>query len=170
MNPLDKLMLAITLVAGTVIVALIGVAGWENLRGAPAELGPAQSIVRQEAEMVQRTNGYREGLGLTPLSLDSKLAASAREKVTKLCTLGKLEHSPNGERFFEAIKRAGYDYALSGENLAKRFKTPENAFEGLVNSPTHLDNIVGEFKDIGVGFDSCEGENYYVIHYGRVRE
>ena len=116
--------------------------------------------------MVQLTNDYRAVKNLAPLTEDHKLMASAQEKSDTLCRTGEFTHESGDEEFYKPIDRSGYNYKKAGENLAKGFTTPDGAFTELVNSPTHLANIVDDFREIGVGFNSCAGKNYYVIHYG----
>ena len=146
---------------GFIVVALQGAFTTEA-----AEVGPAHSITSQEADMIQLTNDYRVVKNLAPLTEDHKLMASTQEKADTLCQTGAWTHTPGGEAFYEPLKRAGYDYNKAGENLAKGFKTTSKAFQGLLDSPSHLANIVDDFREIGVGFNRCEGKNYYVIHYG----
>ena len=131
-----------------------------------AEVGQAQSILREEVDMVQLTNDYRVTKNLAPLTEDHKLVVSAQEKADTLCRTGEFTHESGGEEFYKPIDRSGYNYKKAGENLAKGFKTTSKAFQGLLDSPSHLANIVDDFREIGVGFNRCEGKNYYVIHYG----
>lgn len=121
-----------------------------------------------EASMIALTNNYRTSKGLNRLSENGILMSTAQRKADILCSTGEWSHDAGGEKFWVDLKRQGYMYAWSGENLAKNFTKVDNAFTALLNSPTHHENIVGEFNDIGVGHSYCEGKNYYGIHYGRL--
>lgn len=122
----------------------------------------------QEYTMLGLTNDYRVSRGLNRLSLDSRLMKSAHAKAGDLCQSGNWAHdSSKGKAFYEFILVAGYNYSSAGENLARRYGTAKEAFIALVNSPEHLANIVGDYKDIGISYNNCDGKNYYVIHYGK---
>lgn len=64
-------------------------------------------------------------------------------------------NSFNGEPFSARLKRAGYAYRTAGENIAwgsGSYSTPENRFEGWLNSPGHKANILNKnFREIGIG-------------------
>lgn len=126
------------------------------------------SITHEEQDMIELTNAYRASHSLTTLHIDSKLMSSAQVKADDLCTGGIWSHdNSKDEPFYKFIQDSGYDYSHTGENLTRGFTTIAGSFEGLINSPRHLENIVGDYKDIGVGYNECRGKNYTVIHYGR---
>lgn len=154
----------------TVILALVVLVltGFVLALDTAGEVGPSPTITVQESDMIQLTNEYRDGLGLSKLTINDKLMTSAREKADTLCRTGEWSHEAGNEPFSEPIKRAGYRYTKAGENLARRHETVPGAFEALKASPTHHENIIGAYNDIGVGYSFCGGDEYIVMHYGRV--
>ena len=63
--------------------------------------------------------------------------------------------SANGQDFSVRVKRFGYDWRTVGENIAwgsGSLGSPENRFEGWMNSPGHKANILdGSFREVGIG-------------------
>lgn len=124
------------------------------------------SIQDEEVTMFNLTNDYRASKGLNKLHLSRSLTESSQAKADRLCQTGEWSHDAGGH-FTGDIKRAGYVGRKVGENLSKGYDTTEASFTGLVNSPAHLDNIVGDYSHMGIGFSRCDDKNYYAIHYGR---
>lgn len=121
----------------------------------------------EERAMINLTNDYRVSHGLIDLTTNNQLMQSAQAKADDLCSAGNWSHTDSRGREFQGfIEDAGYDYALVGENLARHYVDEASAFEGLVKSPGHLENIVGQYREIGVGYSECGGENLTVVHYG----
>ncbi len=120
----------------------------------------------EENRMIELTNEYRKNEGLNELKVNNQLMTSSQAKADVLCESGEWSHTPNGQKFYKEIIESGYKYRNAGENLARKFDSTDKAFQALIDSPTHLENIVGDYKEIGVGFAECGGKNYYVIHYG----
>ena len=122
-----------------------------------------------EGRMVSITNHYREDIGLTPLIESIELEKSAQIKADDLCRKQYWDHtSPDGTEFWELIDEAGYKYSLAGENLAKGYPNEKMAFKALLNSPSHYENIIGDYKNIGTGWSYCDGDGYIVMHYGKL--
>ena len=121
----------------------------------------------QSGEMIDLTNSYRTEQGLSTLTSNDKLTVSAQTKADDICTNNYWRHEDSQGRPFDYfIQESGYAYSVIGENLAKGYWTMGDAFTGLLESPTHLENIVYDYEDIGVGVSGCGGKNYVVIHYG----
>ena len=63
--------------------------------------------------------------------------------------------SHNGETSGARLKRFGYDWWASGENLAwgsGPLSAPDNRFEAWMKSPGHRKNILEKnFREVGVG-------------------
>lgn len=124
------------------------------------------AIQDEEVTMFNLTNDYRTSKGLNKLHLSRSLTESSQAKADRLCQTGEWSHDAGGH-FTGDIDQAGYIGRKVGENLSKGYDTTQASFTGLVNSPTHHDNIVANYSHIGIGFSRCGDRNYYAIHYGR---
>ena len=124
------------------------------------------SMNSRKQEMVNLNNDYRASHDLNVLTVNYALMYSAQWKADDMCNNNYFSHiDSNGNHSGVIIGQSGY-YHLAGENLVQKYWNGTNAFNGLVASPSHLSNIVGDYREIGVGFNACGKKNIYAIHYG----
>jgi len=84
----------------------------------------------------------------TPIMIDWDLMARAQTRAEYLCEHKQWSHDSFEKSF---TGRVGF----FGENLARDFKTPKEAHNALMSSPTHKKNIMNPIhKHMGVG-KSC---------------
>jgi len=165
MKQITHKIITITLVI--IIAILVGYILTPTKTIAPAQRIDSISINADEQTVLELGNDYRASKQLTKLSINSQLMKSAQAKADDLCKSGNWSHTDSqGREFYSFIQATGYKYEHAGENLAKGYATQELAFKALINSPTHLENIVGDYKEIGIGISDCNGQNYLVAHYG----
>lgn len=82
----------------------------------------------------------------TPLSPRVDLMEAAQKRAVDLCATGQFSHDGYKEYF------VGLPGGLIGENLARRFATPEETVDAFMNSPLHALNIKQpRFKSVGIG-------------------
>lgn len=119
------------------------------------------------------TNNARAASGLAPLTLDSQLNNSAQAKAQDMANKNYWAHvSPDGTQPWYFFDQAGYAYVRAGENLAYGFMTSQGAVDGWMNSPSHRDNILGNYYDVGFGivntpnYQSSGEQTIVVAHYG----
>ena len=107
-----------------------------------------------EAKVVELTNAERAKYGLSPLEMDTRLMAAAREKSEDMKTNQYFSHtSPTFGSPFDRLKALGISYQSAGENIAKGQKTAEEVVEAWMNSEGHRANILdSNFTHIGVGY------------------
>jgi len=149
--------LIITSVSVIVFAALFVMIGAANSLSEPV-------IVKEN--FFQITNKHRLSQNLPQLKVSKSLTESAQAKADDLCNLNYWSHTrPNGEEFSKSMTYTG---TRVGENLAQKFDTDEGAFQGLIKSPTHLANIVGDYDEIGIGRNYCGGRNIIVSHFGEL--
>jgi uncharacterized protein YkwD len=128
---------------------------------APASACPHQSD-RSAATGVQlkamlcMTNYARKASGLKPLSRSRPLAKAAGHKSADILACDEFSHEACGRDFTYWIDRFGYARGCwsAGENIAYgtgSLGTVRNIFSGWMNSPGHRANILGEFREIGIG-------------------
>ncbi len=124
-------------------------------------------------DLLSAANDSRTANGLSKLQLNSQLNSSAQAKAQHMITNDYWAHvAPDGTQPWYFIDQSGYNYERAGENLARGFDTGYEANTGWMNSPTHRDNILGDYAEVGFGIASGPtyqgGENTVVVaHYGK---
>lgn len=124
--------------------------------------------------IVQYTNVERLKLGLSTLKINSKLSASAANKLQDIFKQQYFEHiSPSGVGVSDLAKQSGYDYVVVGENLALgSFGSNQALLAAWMASPGHRANILDpRYQDIGVavGKGIFQGSMQWVAvqHFGK---
>ncbi len=125
---------------------------------APAPLpAPAVAMTALEQAMFDDINALRVRNGLPPLAPDPALVALARERSVDMATRNYFSHTtPEGLSVFDLMEQRGIVYAWAGENLARNnypeAETERVAFDSLVASPPHFQNMLGpNYTRMGVG-------------------
>lgn len=110
-----------------------------------------------ESNMVNLVNQERIKVGLLPLILDYNLRKIARNHSADMFQKGYFAHqSPEEKDVSDRAKEINYIFQVIGENLAYA-PTLDLAHKGLMNSPGHRANILGEdYKKIGIGIAKSE--------------
>lgn len=112
------------------------------------------SVVLTKAGVIARTNIERNINGALPaLKENAKLDAAAEIKLKDMFAKQYFEHvSPSGVGPGDLADKVGYDYILSGENLALgSFDGDKDLVTAWMNSPGHRANILNnKYTEIGV--------------------
>src|SRR3989344_838370 len=121
----------------------------------PLQIGrSANNVVLTASKVIAQTNIQRFDNGsLPPLIGNAMLSAAAKAKAEDMFRNQYFEHvSPSGVDPGSLVKKYGYDYILSGENLILgNFKDEAQMVQDWMNSPGHRANILNNrFVDIGV--------------------
>lgn len=123
--------------------------------------------------LLSGTNAARGANGLGGLTLDSQLNSAAQMKAEHMAAQNYWAHvAPDGTQPWYFFDQAGYKYIRAGENLAYGFSTSQGAIDGWMNSPTHRDNMLGNYNDVGFGianvadYQSSGQQTIVVAHYG----
>lgn len=140
------------------------------------ESAPKSDNTLTNANIVDATNAERIKLGLTPLSTNAKLTASAKIKTEDMIKNGYFEHvSPDGVAVSDLGTQVGYDYVIMGENLALgNFSGADDLLQAWMNSPGHRANIVSE-SYMEIGIYAAQGQYqgrkvwFAVQHFGTAR-
>ena len=159
-------------VAATIIAFLLGWSASYVLLLAPEPvLQPSVSVQSVQSELHDQhaylylINQERARNGLGELKLSDKLNTSAQLKAEDMKEFDYWAHdNPNGTEPWHFFKLAGYDYERSGENLAKCWDTPEQTVKAWMSSPTHKDNILGDYTETGLG-SYYKGDCLVVINH-----
>ena len=165
-------------VAVTIIAFLLGWIASYVLLLAPepiiqpstASVQSVQSELHDKYAYLYLLNQERADKGLDELKLNDKLNTSAQLKANDMKEFDYWAHdNPNGTTPWYFFGLAGYEYRKSGENLAKCWSTPEKTVDAWINSPTHKENILGDFTDAGFG-SYYKGDCLVVVnHFGAGR-
>ena len=105
-------------------------------------------------------NQVRQGLGLSPLTLNTTLVNAAHTRSMEI--VEQASHTrPDGRSCFTAWADVGVSYISAGENIAAGQQTPEEVMEDWINSPGHYANIIDEnFTELAVGCYYVPGSTY----------
>lgn len=128
-----------------------------QISGGHSVLAYATNVNR--TDLHAQTNAFRSAAGLGSLALDSQLNQAAQAKAEHMITNDYWAHvAPDGTTpwyFFESV---GYVYVNAGENLAYGFRTSAEVVQAWMDSPSHRDNVLGNYQDVGFGY--MDGANY----------
>lgn len=120
-----------------------------------ADPGPL-SVGEKSQTLLVLMNAARERDSLAPLERDSALDEIALFRARDLVAREYFDHyGPDGSSAFSELAIRGWRYRLAGENLARNnypgSRTAQAAFDGLMASPGHRDNILEErFGRVGI--------------------
>lgn len=103
-----------------------------------------------EAMVIDDTNQFRAGEGLSRLAPNRQLFAAARAFAEQLADGGTFSHESGGTTPEIRVRRQGYDYCVVAENLARFYSsagfTTKELAQSLVNgwkdSPGHRRNML----------------------------
>jgi uncharacterized protein YkwD len=142
--------------------------------------GGSIKLKAEEKRTLDLHNKIRKRLGLESLCVDPKLTRAARAHSKEMISKRYFGHSShNGESSGTRLKRFGYNWWASGENLAwgsGSMSTPDNRFKAWMQSPGHRKNILdNNFREIGVGVFTADfkktGKQHtmYTVDFGTRR-
>jgi uncharacterized protein YkwD len=121
-----------------------------------------------EARMLGLLNEARRAARLEPLAPDAELREIALEHSTDMAVHHFVGHiSPSSGSPEDRMRRAGVLVSQFGENVATA-ATPEEAHEGLMNSPGHRANMLrGDYTHVGVGARKNASGIVVTLNFGR---
>ena len=123
---------------------------------------PQKAETLDPDKIIEWTNFYREQEGLDKLIANVNLAQAASDKVEDMFQKQYFEHvSPTGVSPDQLVLAAGYNYKVTGENLALGdFKDEKDLVDAWMASPGHRANILNpDYSEIGVASDLDEFED-----------
>jgi hypothetical protein len=102
-------------------------------------------------DVYRQLNRARVDEGLDPLAWSDALADVAEGHAYDMYLNGFFSHtSPTSGTLVDRLRDAGLVYRVAGENLALA-ATPEEVHDGLMDSPGHRANIVGDsYRRVGI--------------------
>lgn len=123
----------------------------ESLEIPPADPEDLHRDREAAEEIFEKVNLARSEAGLAPLRWSDELAAVAARHAREMYVDGYFAHeSPKTGTLGDRLHDASIAYRLAGENLALA-TTPNEVHNGLMDSPGHRANILGEeFRIVGI--------------------
>ena len=124
---------------------------------------------RMNKQLLEAHNKARADAKLPPLAIDARLTEAARRHARDMAEHEKMTHEgSDGSRPDERVKRAGYHFVRTGENVAEGQESVDKVLESWMNSPEHKANILGEFTQMGAARAVDEsGEPYWCVDFGK---
>lgn len=118
-------------------------------------------------KIIELSSTKRIETGLPALKENYALSLAASRKLQDMVENNYFAHqSPNGNKAWEWIVEAGYNYTYAGENLAMNFFSAEEVVEAWMKSKTHQENVLSpKYEDIGVavGQGTINGQSVTLI-------
>ncbi len=116
------------------------------------DLSELESDPQAGVEITLLVNEERSAAAVPPLRWSAALSEVALAYATEMVTEGFFSHnSPRTGDVGDRLTAAGIGYRTAGENLAWG-PTVERLHNGLMNSPSHRDNILNAgFRNVGIG-------------------
>jgi len=133
-----------------IFLLMLGVFSKSFSQTHPDVLGISYSISADD--LLSQVNKIRIENNVSPLTMNSSLAAAAKSKAEDMLSKNYWAHfAPDGSTSpWVFIKDSGYGYVYAGENLAKGYTDSQSVVSAWMNSPTHKANIISpNYKDIG---------------------
>lgn len=161
---------SVFVIAASTVLLFVVALGLQGLviRSPSPQIGAVVASV-----LVELANHDREKSGVAELAVSPVLEKAAQMKADDMAAKGYFAHdSPEGIQPWHWFKKAGYEYAYAGENLAVFFTDSTEVEKAWMDSPLHRDNILGEqFTEIGIALahGTFEGEEttFVVQMFGR---
>lgn len=125
---------------------------------------PVNAVLQR---LVDLTNSARQGAGLVPVTVSSALMSVAGDYSQVLAGQGTISHTgPDGSDPETRLQRAGYNRAVSAENLAAGQTGPDEVFADWMGSADHRAHILDpHMREIGVGHAFRDRDPSYLFDY-----
>ncbi|MHD0307542.1 CAP domain-containing protein [Rhodococcus erythropolis] len=146
---------AIILLVGLIVVMVVFIPIEISTmnRSEPSLAGPAAVSTDSKGQnsVESLVNAERTKAGKQPFTTSDTLRSSACAKADHMLSQDYWAHtSPDGVTPWTFIEKAGYRYTTAGENLAKSYPDDASLVAAWMNSPSHRENVLGDFKEQGI--------------------
>ena len=119
--------------------------------------------------IIEAHNKLRADEKLPPLTFAPLLAQAAQVQASDMAEHEEMTHrGSDGSTPSERIKRTGYRFLTSGENVAVFYPDVPIVMQAWVDSPPHKKNILGDFTELGVArVEDKNGKPYWCVDFGK---
>lgn len=135
-----------------VLVCLGGASSASAACPGQGDAGAAASA--QERAVLCLVNQARASRGLAALAAPASLARAADRKSGDILRCDEFSHEACGREFTYWFDQVGYHGCSEGENIAYAggsYATPRTIFKLWMHSSGHRENILGDYRDVGIG-------------------
>lgn len=114
-----------------------------------------------EARLIVLINREREQAGLPPLKLNDDLSLAARYHAHDMAADRYFMHNSHDRVNDELVEACLWHVRIRtylpgpsrlGENIARNYPTPEEVMAAWMDSEGHRDNILGDYREVGIGY------------------
>ena len=125
-----------------------------SVAGSGQAAGQRVLLLVNQARAVPRNCGNRAFQAARPVRWNASLAEASRLHAEDMARHNYFSHSGrDGSDPAQRVERAGYNYRVTGENIAAGPTKPEDAVAGWIKSPGHCANLMNPaFTEMGVAF------------------
>jgi len=121
-----------------------------------------------ELETMKLINEYRVSVGLNALEKINHISYKSEEHDFYMIDNKIVSHDGFVERSENIMKALGAKTV--GENIAYNYNSPQAALKAWLNSPTHKENIEGDYTHFGISIreDAATGKKYYTNIFAKI--
>jgi uncharacterized protein YkwD len=130
--------------------ALALAAGVASCATGPKEPSTPSNGEDQTAASLPLVNQLRAKNGLPPLSVDPHASAAAIFQAKRMASAGKMKHLMGMTDSFGARVKASGVSLPAAENIAAGQQSVDAVVTAWINSPHHLENMLGRYSGLGV--------------------
>ena len=110
-------------------------------------------------EVLNLINAHRASIGLDAIALGTQFSSAyAVDHTNYMIEMSQINHDNFGVRT-AALESTGAQ--MVGENVAYGYNTAESVVNAWLNSPSHRDNIEGNYTHSGFGIKECTASNTF---------
>jgi uncharacterized protein YkwD len=121
-----------------------------------------------ELETMKLINDYRVSVGLNPLEKINHISYKSEEHDNYMIENNVVSHDGFVSRSENIMKVLGAKTV--GENIAYNYNSPQAALAAWLNSPSHKENIEGNFTHFGISIreNATTGKKYYTNIFAKL--
>lgn len=118
-----------------------------------------QNDAKFAQDVLYLINNHRSSIGLESLNSGSTFSSAyAVDHTNYMIEVSQINHHNFGIRSAALLSRGAQQV---GENVAFGYNTAEAVVNAWLNSPSHRDNIEGNYTHTGFGIKKCDQTNTY---------
>ncbi|PCK88903.1 secretion protein [Rhizobium sophoriradicis] len=125
-------------------------AGIAGCTPAPRLAGPPSNGEDETASVLPLVNRLRGKNRLPPLSADPAASTAALFQAKRMASAGKMAHIMGMTDSFGARVKASGVQLPAAENIASGQRSVDEVVTAWINSPHHLENMLGRYDGLGV--------------------
>ncbi len=154
-----------------------GLEGWVSVQfvseqvPSVAPAAPPANVSDAVAEILRRTNEFRQQNGVTPVILNADLTRTALEHSQYMAQNGITHTGAGGLSAKQRIANAGYGAGRPTENIYGGEASIDDAWTYWATDPPHRDVLLNPFNTVvGIGVYQVGRSTYYTMDFGKPAE